>query len=77
METVWCKAVAQHGMTVRYEVFSDGGDYGLRIVCGGDVVEIPALTTEKESLLALADAMARGFVTPVTARDVAEDWLLR
>ena len=25
----------------------------------------------------LLKAMMRGFVTPITARDIAEDWLLR
>lgn len=65
------------GMRVRYELMEEGERYGLRVSCGAESEEIPDLTTDKNALLQLLNAMYRGFVTPVTARDIAEDWLLR
>ena len=77
MTTIFSKTAARQGMRVCYELLEEDGRYGLRVSCGADSEEIPDLTLEKELLLQLLHAMHRGFVTPVTAVDIAEDWLLR
>ena len=77
MTTIVSKTAEQQGMRVFYELLEENGRYGIRVSCGSQMMEIPDLTTEKESLLQLLNAMHLGFVTPVTARDIAEDWLLR
>ena len=77
MMTVFSMTAEQKGMRVCYELLEEAGRYGLRVSCGTVSEEIPDLTTDKNALLQLLNAMHRGFVTPVTARDIAEDWLLR
>ena len=50
--------------------------YGVRVESGGERAEIPGITASQTRILALVSRMMRGGVTPVTARDVVEDWLL-
>ena len=52
-------------------------EYGAAVELGEERVELPGLTYSQREIQSLLDAMRRGIVTPVTARDVAEDWLLR
>ena len=77
MQTVVSKTAADHEITVCYELLEKEGQYGIRVSCGAELVEMMDLTTEKEAILQLLNAMYLGFVTPVTARDIVEDWLLR
>ena len=77
MRTAFSMTADRKGMRVRYELMEEGERYGLRVSCGAETAEIPDLTTDRKALLELLDAMRRGFVTPATARDIAEDWLLR
>ena len=77
MQTIVSKNAGHQGMTVYYELLEERGRYGIRVSCGTEVEEITDLAVKKEPVLELLQAMVRGFVTPVTARDIAEDWLLR
>ena len=52
-----------------------GGEYSVLVEKGGERTAIPALDTSRERVRELLDRMVRGAVTPVSARDVAEDWL--
>lgn len=51
-------------------VFGAAVEYGEEQLC------LPALTNVRGKVERLLAAMARGTVTPVSAKDVAEDWLL-
>ena len=51
------------------------GEYGVLVEKGEERTEIPALDSSRERVSGLLDRMVRGVVTPVSARDVAEDWL--
>ena len=69
------------GQPVYYELLADEltGDkecYGLRVRCGEDTAEARDLTTSQRRIQELLDALVRGAVTPITTRDVVEDWLL-
>ena len=50
--------------------------YGILIEYGSDRFELRDLTSTAGRVRSLLQAMCRGAVTPVTARDVVEDWLL-
>ena len=50
--------------------------YGIQVETGGEKAVIPCITPSQVAVLALAERLIRGCVTPVTARDVVEDWLL-
>ena len=49
--------------------------YGIRITYGNDEILIRGITPRILKAEALFAAMVRGVVTPVTARDIVEDWL--
>ena len=66
--------------TVQYSLVSgtpgtDKGEYGILVESGGEQVLIPALSVSRFRVSELLGMMCRGVVTPVTAGDVAEDWL--
>ena len=50
-------------------------EYGICVTCGGDTAFIPGITFSKIKIRRLLRSMMRGRVTPVTARDIVEDWL--
>ena len=50
--------------------------YGIEVELEGERVRLPNLTSSQRRITELLDRMARCAVTPVSARDVAEDWLL-
>ena len=50
--------------------------YGIQVEVGREKTVIPRITPSQVAVLALAERLIRGCVTPVTARDVVEDWLL-
>ena len=54
----------------------NGGQYGLRVEYGAETETILKITESQCAILELLAALARGAVTPVTVRDVVEDWLL-
>ncbi len=49
--------------------------YGLQVRFGEETETVADVTSSQRQIQALLAAMARGGVTPVTARDVVEDWL--
>ena len=50
--------------------------YGIQVEVGREKTVIPRITPSQVAVLALAERLIRWCVTPVTARDVVEDWLL-
>ena len=50
--------------------------YGIGVEYGEERVDVPDITPSQKGVSVLLDTMIRGTVTPVTLRDVAEDWLL-
>ena len=66
--------------TVKYSLVTgtpdaDKGEYGILVESGGEAALIPALSVSRFRVQELLGVMSRGLVTPVTAWDVAEDWL--
>lgn len=51
-------------------------DYGVAVEYGAQTALVPALTLFRARAEELLELLRRGRVTPATARDVAEDWLL-
>ena len=49
--------------------------YGICVTCGDNATFIPGIAASEGEVRQLLRAMIRGRVTPVTARDVVEDWL--
>lgn len=50
--------------------------YGIQVEAGGEKASVPRITPSQVAVLALAEQLIRGRVTPATVRDVVEDWLL-
>ena len=66
--------------TVEYSLVTgtpdaDKGEYGILVESGGEAALIPSVSVSRFRALELLGMMCRGLVTPVTALDVAEDWL--
>ena len=66
--------------TVEYSLVTgtpdaDKGEYGILVESGAEQTLIPAISVSRFRALELLGMMCRGLVTPVTAWDVAEDWL--
>ena len=59
------------------EICASVENYGIRVESGGEQEEILAITSSQTGALSLLAALMQGIVTPRTARDVVEDWLLR
>lgn len=57
------------------ETREDRQVYGLRVKYCGEVVSIADITSSRKQIHRLLRRMLWGGVTPVTARDVVEDWL--
>ena len=79
MRTVWMGwALCRRGV-IRYELLSEHQSgrcaYGVRVCFRNQRSELRALTVSRQKALLLLRAMRRGRVTPVTAPDVAEDWI--
>lgn len=52
------------------------GGYGVEIVRGGERSRVNGLAMSGDRVWRLAELLLRCAVTPVTLRDVTEDWLL-
>ena len=63
------------GKRIRYDLLTESGRYGVCVEYGGERVILSGLTAERGQAENLLRIMVRGAVTPVTARDVAEDFL--
>lgn len=80
MKQFFFDSAALGTQTVRYSLIAgttdaDKGEYGVLVELDGEQALIPALSVSRSGVLELLGRMCRGLVTPVTARDVAEDWL--
>lgn len=69
------------GRPVRYYLLVDAVRdgrwmYGILVEGDGDREAIPGITPSRLRAQMLLKRLIRGRVTPVTARDVVEDWLL-
>ena len=68
-------------LAIHYYLLADDGQegrrqYGILVEGGGDSVSIPRITVSRLRVQSLLERLIRGRVTPVTALDVVEDWLL-
>ena len=52
------------------------GGYGVEIVRGGERSRVHGLAVSGDRVWRLAELLLQSAVTPVTLRDVTEDWLL-
>ncbi len=52
------------------------GSYGVQIKMEGEEASVKNLSPSRERVLELAEALARGAVTPMALHDVVDDWLL-
>ncbi len=69
-------------MPMRYYLLEEeteemGTCYGVVLQCGDETAAIPDITVSRQSAVTLLEALIRGCVTPVTVRDVVDDWLNR
>ena len=65
-------------LPARYYLLEEEGpaSYGVEIEWEGSTAAVRDLSPSRERVQALAEALARGAVTPVALRDVVDDWLL-
>ena len=76
MRRVYIGSACCGEVPVRYFMLTSGRDrYGILVEKGAERVEIPSLAGSRRRVRELLDRMLRGAVTPVTVRDVVEDWL--
>ena len=66
---------------VRYYLLASGTSggrrmYGILVESGGEREVLRSVTSSRRRAEALLALLVRGRVTPTTARDVVEDWLL-
>ena len=69
------------GAQVQYYLLVDNPEcsqeeYGIEVVKDGEQAVIPALARSRALVQDLLESMVRCCVTPLSAWDVAEDWLL-
>lgn len=69
------------GIPVRYYLLANAGkdgrrNYGVLVESGSDRALIPSVAASRRRVRVLLTLMMQGRVTPATARDVVEDWLL-
>ena len=65
-----------------YYLLAESGEhdwehYGVKIDGGGDGAVLRGITVSQRDIQALGALLVNGSVTPVTLRDVVEDWLAR
>ena len=61
---------------LRYTIVEEQGAYGVRIEkADGECAELRDLTGSRERIEALFHMLWRGGVTPLSLRDIIEDWL--
>lgn len=58
------------------EAAEKGEAYGVEIELGDESEAVRNLSPSRQRVADLAEALARGAVTPVGLRDVVDDWLL-
>ena len=77
MKSMYISTARREGLTVRYYLLTGNRSmYGILVEKGSERTVLPDLSPSMGKVRDLLERMFRGFVTPVSARDVAEDWLL-
>ena len=74
--TAGCRELPVRYYLLVEEQVNETETYGIGVEYGEDRAEVPDITSSQKGVFMLLDTMIRGNVTPVTLRDVAEDWLL-
>jgi len=72
------KEVRLHREWIRYYLLRSGRkrqSYGICVTYRGEAVVLPGITCSETEAKCLLRRMVQGKVTPVTARDIVEDWL--
>ena len=59
-----------------YLLEEETGAYGVRIELGEEAASAADLSPSRSRVWELAERLLRGGVTPLTLRDVVDDWLL-
>ena len=74
--TAGCRELSVRYYLLVEEQVNETETYGIGVEYGEERVDVPDITPSQKGVSVLLDTMIRGTVTPVTLRDVAEDWLL-
>lgn len=81
MRRTWVGRAECRGTAVHYYLVTEETAglerYGLQVCYGEEAETVGDITASRREIQSLLDAMVRGGVTPVAARDVVEDWLNR
>ena len=82
MDRYFMGSVCVQKMNIQYFLLKEyfegqEGHYGVSVELEGEQVTVRQITTSCKEIRELLDLLVRGQVTPVTVRDVVEDWLLR
>lgn len=64
------------GEKTLYYLLDGTGGYGVEIIRGGERSRVHGLAVSGDRVWRLAELLLRCAVTPVTLRDVTEDWLI-
>lgn len=71
-----CGGLPVHYFLLVHERRAGRRMYGVLVEGGGNRELIPSVTPSRSRVRALLALLIQGRVTPATARDVVEDWLL-
>lgn len=81
MNRTWEREITLGGMTVRYclveeRLRTESVSYGIEVsTSAGERACVRDITDSYDGIRALLELLIRNTVTPVTLRDVIEDWL--
>lgn len=79
MRKIWFGQSECRGEAVCYylvvEETAEVERYGLQVRCGGEKETMKDITSSQRQIQILLETMVRGGVTPITAREIVEDWL--
>lgn len=71
-----CRGAVIRYYMIREELENGAEAYGAQVEYLGETAAIPNLTVSRAGIETFLESLRRGRVTPVTAKYVAEDWLL-
>ena len=81
MQTIFMGEAECEGSPIQYHLLAEEaesgiGSYGVRVILGEEIASLPGVTGSQTAIMELIEAMIRGTVTPVSAREIVDDWLL-
>lgn len=74
--TAWCKGSEVHYYLLTEYLENELEVYGVSVEYLGETTVVSGITLSQRSVISLLNLLRQGTVTPTTARDVIEDWLL-